>query len=101
MAGLTAGVQLESPVLGANCVPCSTTEAGFELPESAFSIGKAQSAICLLARQVGHPEGRAGWSWADGDAHPQHRTPRPVPMLLCLLPGLSPTGDESTSASGP
>ena len=89
-AGLTAGAQLESPVLGSNCVPCSTTEAGLELPESAFSFCKAQSAVCLRARQGDHPEGRAGWSWADSDAHPQHRTPHPVPMLLCLLGGLTP-----------
>lgn len=99
-AGLTAGAQLESPVLGSNCAPCSTTEAGLELPESAFSICKAQSAVCLRARQGDHPEGRAGWSWADSDAHPQHRTPPPHPYASGLLQGLT-SGDESTLCLGP
>lgn len=87
--------QLESPVLGSNCVPCSTTEAGLELPESAFSICKAQSAVCLRARQGDHPEGRAGWSWADSDAHPQHRTPPTHPYASLSPPGPDSPGDES------
>lgn len=54
-----------------------------------FPSCKAQSAVCLRARQGDHPEGRAGWSWADCGSPPRTEPP-PHPYASLLYQGLTP-----------
>lgn len=77
-AGLTTGALLESPVLGSNWV---ATEPGSELLEA---VKRGVPSACRPGRS-GMQRARAGQSQADCCAHP-------VPVLLCPLPSLSPTG---------
>lgn len=99
--GLTAGAQLSPPGPGVQTVFHVQPQRLVSSSQSLHfpSVRRRVPSACV-ARQGDHPEGRAGWSWADSDAHPQHRTPTPS-LCFSVSPGADSSGDESTSASGP